>query len=678
MTRRRISVIVGSSLVFALAVGSCSFRSGRHPRVVVIGFDGMDPRLCERLMDEGRMPHLAKLRAAGGFRPLGTSTPPQSPVAWSDFITGAGPGVHGIFDFIHRDPKQQYSPKYSAAETVHGDAGWEIGNHQLPLNFWPFNHAPTETRLTRHGNPFWNHLDARGIPIRIYDIPSNYPPSESHHGHMCCLSGMGVPDLMGGYGTYQYFTSDTLRPSDDEGGRRRAIFFKDGVARIKIAGPENTMLKRPARAEVEVEIRRHETRPEIRIDWQGKTALLREGEWSDWCRLDFELEMPAFLPNAHVSGICRFYVQQVRPEFKLYVTPINIDPSDPGEAKISEPPDFVTRISDELGLFYTAGFQEDHKARSNRVFDDGEYLAQARYVLKERRTLLDYALRHFNDGLLFFYFSSTDLQAHIFWWDSDDPHPVRTPEQARAGHKIIEELYVEMDQLIGEVQTRIGDATLIIMSDHGFANFRRQFNLNTWLRDNGYIEPPTCRGLGDPGRGRPVDWSRTRAYGLGLNGLYLNLKGRERDGIVDPSQRTALLDEITAKLLAVRDPKNGRSVIARVDRSDDVYPGPHQADAPDLIIGYHRDYRASWGTMIGQMTDEVLSDNDSAWSGDHCMAPDQVPGVLFSNRPLAAESPALIDVAPSILTLFGVEVPGEMTGRSFFAARRDEVAQGRN
>jgi predicted AlkP superfamily phosphohydrolase/phosphomutase len=230
----------------------------------------------------------------------------------------------------------------------------------------------------------------------------------------------------------------------------------------------------------------------------------------------------------------------------------------------------------------------------------------------------------------------------------------------------MEDLYVEMDQLIGEVQSRIGDATLLVMSDHGFANFRRQFNLNTWLRDNGYIEPPTCRGLLNPGRGRPVDWSRSKAYGLGLNGLYLNLKGRERDGIVEPSQREALLKELTEKLLAVRDPLNNEPVISRVYRAEEAYSGPYAADAPDLIVGYAREYRASWATTLGDMPDKILADNDSAWSADHCMAAEEVPGVLFSNRRIVSQSPSLIDVAPSILSVFGVPAPAEMTGRNFF------------
>jgi len=634
-------------------------------RVIVLGIDGMDPRLCERLMDAGSLPNLTRLRDAGGYRPLGTSIPPQSPVAWANFITGAGPGVHGIFDFIHRDPARQCAPYYSAAETVISDDGWEVGNHKIPLSFWPFNHNPTQTLLRREGTPFWDYLDKSGVLIRIYDIPANYPPSPSHHGHMCCLSGMGVPDLLGGYGTYQHFSEDTLVPKNEGGGKRNPLIFKNNAATATLVGPDHTYLKRPSRTEVEFKIHRHPTEPTARIDLQGSTVLLKEGEWSDWVKIKYTLEMPPFLPDAHANGICRFYLQKVRPDFRLYVTPINIDPSDPGGQKISEPEDFVTDISDELGLFYTSGFQEDHKALSNKVFTDEEFKEQADYVLKERLNLLRYALDHYEDGLLFFYFSSTDLQAHMFWWDSDDPHPTRAPDEARKGNQIIIDLYKQLDGVVGDVVDRYGDqATILVMSDHGFCNFRRQFNVNTWLRDNGYVQPSDCTSLLDPRHGRLVDWHRTKAYGLGLNGLYLNLKGRERDGIVAPDQRDALLQELSDKLLAVRDPVDGRPVIAEVYRTDEVYSGPEASKAPDLIIGYHRGYRASWATTLGDFKDDVISDNDSAWSADHCMATSELPGVIFSNRPIMHEQPSLVDLAPTILEEFGIRPPETMVGRN--------------
>ncbi|MGD2109062.1 MAG: alkaline phosphatase family protein [Phycisphaerae bacterium] len=654
-------------IAMALTVSSCREEASEFPTVVVLGFDGMDPILCERMMNAGELPHLDKMRRQGGYKPLGTTIPPQSPVAWASFITGANPGVHGIYDFIHRDPSKQCAPFYAAAKTEGGEEGWDVGEYKVPLTFWPFNHAPTQTLLRRGGTPFWDYLDQAGVPTWIYDIPANYPPSPSHHGHVCCLAGMGVPDLLGGYGTYQHFSEATFRIKREPGGMRKPLIFRNNIAKATLTGPENTLLKEPKPAEAEFLIYRHPTEPMARIELQGETAVLTAGEWSDWQQVDFELETPSFLPTTHVSGIVRFYLQEVRPNFRLYVTPVNIDPSDPGEQKITEPQDFITEISDELGLFYTAGFQEDHKALSNEVFADREYDRQADHVLAERLEMLGFAQKHYTNGLLFFYFSSTDLQAHMFWWDSDEPHPVRSPEEARTYHQKIVELYRQMDDVVGKVTERYGDkATIIVMSDHGFCNFRRQFNLNTWLRDNGYVQPRNCKSLLDPRRGRMVDWGATRAYGLGLNGLYVNLQGRELKGIVPPKTRDALLDEIAEKLLAVRDPENGKPVIAKVYRRDEVYSGPLASTAPDLIVGYHRGYRASWATTLGDMTDEVISDNDSAWSADHCIAADQVPGVVFSNKPILRDRPSLVDVAPTVLELFGVDTPPTMEGGSLF------------
>ena len=493
LSRRKFMQLAGTSGVASLSLlyGGCQpfakkrgKSSANGKKVIILGIDGMDPRRCERLMDRGALPNLNRLRQAGGYRRLGTSIPPQSPVAWANFITGADPGVHGIFDFIHRDPAKQCYPYFAAAQTIEGEGGWDVGDHKIPLTFWPFNHSPTETLLRREGTPFWDYLDEAGIPAWIYDIPSNYPPSPSKHGHQFCLSGMGTVDLLGGYGTYQSFSSKRRKKKHPGGGIHKPIRFNNNVAKVALTGPKNTLLKKPVDMEVEFEVYRHPQEPFARIELQGQTIVLKEGEWSGWYRVAFTIEHPSFLPDKEMGGICRFYLQEVHPNFRLYVTPINIDPSDP-EMKITEPPDFVERISDELGLFYTTGFQEDHKALSNRIFTDAEYLEQANYVLKERMNLLDYARRHYDDGLLFFYFSSTDLQSHMFWWDSDDKHPVRSAADAKKYSGVIDELYGKMDTVVGDMIKRYPDATILVMSDHGFCNFRRHFNLNTWLRDEG-------------------------------------------------------------------------------------------------------------------------------------------------------------------------------------------------
>jgi predicted AlkP superfamily phosphohydrolase/phosphomutase len=637
-TRRTFLKAAAGTAAAAAGVGAAAYWVGsrRHAplslgkKVVVIGIDGMDPRLCEAMMKAGQLPHLARLRDAGGFSPLGTSIPPQSPVAWANFINGVGPGSHGIFDFIHRHPDEQCRPFSAVAETVGG-----------------------KTLLRRQGVPFWDHLDAAGIPCTFYDLPSNYPPSPSQHGHCRCISGMGTPDMLGTYGTYQHFADDgPAEPLDESGGKRCKLTFERESAAARIIGPENT-------AAVEFQVHRDREANAAVIEVQGQKVVLRAGQWSRWTKLHFDLP---WYDLSRVSGIVRFYLQEVAPHFRLYVSPVNMDPSAPAQ-KMSEPDSFVRDVAQHIGLFYTTGFQEDYSARKNGVFTDDEYLRQAGIVLEERLTLFDRAVDDHDDGLLFFYFSSSDLQSHMFWWDSDDQHPIRTDDEAKKCFGHVHRLYRRLDRVVGDLLDRYGSrATLFVLSDHGFANFGRQFSLNTWLREFGYLGPPNCTSIM-----RDVDWTVTSAYGLGINGLYLNLKGRERDGIVEPGEKAEqLLAELKERLEAHRD-DNGEPVIRSVYRADQIYKGDATALAPDLIVGYRRGYRASWATCLGDLDSEIVFDNNLAWSADHCADALEVPGVLFCNRPLRAASPSLVDVAPSILAEFGLPTPAGMTGKSIFS-----------
>ena len=646
-------------------LGGCNRVSrGLGKKVIVVGIDGMDPRLCRSMMAAGELPNLTRLAARGGFSELGTSIPPQSPVAWSNFINGAGPGSHGIYDFIHRHPHDPCAPFFSAAETVPGVGGLEIGDYRLPLDFWPFRHQPSRTLLRRQGIPFWDYLDEKRITSIFYDLPSNYPPSPSTYGYHRCVCGMGTPDMLGTYGTYQYFAEDVPESGVEEGGGKRSRLAFDGdAARATLVGPANSMLKTPRPTEVSFEVHRDRGSNAALIEVQGQRILFRPGQWSRWMPLDFTLSMPRPLPSQHARGICRFYLQEATPNFRLYVTPINVDPSRPA-VPLSEPPELIRDLSSELGLFYTTGFQEDHKARSNGIFDDDEFRRQATMVLEERLALFEYAVENYDDGLLFFYFSSSDLQSHLFWWDaSEQPrHPTRETAEAAARFGHVRDLYRRLDAVLGDLYDRYGGrATLLVMSDHGFANFGRQFNLNAWLRDFGYLNPAECTSVV-----HDCDWSRTRAYGLGINGLYLNLKGRERDGIVEPGdEQEKLLRQLTARLLAVRD-VDGRPVIRNVYRASEIYRGPAMELAPDLIVGYCRGYRASWETCLGELTEDVLLDNPSAWAADHCADALEVPGMLACNKPIAAPHPSLVDLAPSILAEFGLPKGPAMTGQTIF------------
>jgi predicted AlkP superfamily phosphohydrolase/phosphomutase len=474
---------------------------------------------------------------------------------------------------------------------------------------------------------------------------------------------MGTPDMRGTYGTYQHYAENCPPEGIDSGsGKQSRLVFEGDTAKAAISGPENSFLKEPKPVEIEFLVHRDRSANAAAIEIQGKKILLKAGQWSQWIKLQFDFAMPWFVPDEERSGICRFFLQEVEPNFKLYLSPINIDPASPA-LTISEPTTFVQDISKRLGSFYTTGFQEDYNARKDNVFLDDEYLRQANIVLEERLALFEYAMENYDDGLLFFYFSSSDLQSHMFWWDSDDTHPIRTNDEAKKYFGQVKRLYQRLDQVIGDIADRYGSlATIIVMSDHGFANFGMQFNLNSWLRAQGYLGPAECTSIL-----KDVDWSQTFAYGLGINGLYLNLKGRERDGIVEPGEeQQAMLKELATKLEAVTD-ENGQRVIRNVYRADKIYSGSATALAPDLIVGYCRGYRASWDTCLGDLSEEILSPNKLAWSADHCADALEVPGILFSNRSLRSKTPRLVDIAPSILAEFGLPTPADMTGKNVFS-----------
>ena len=627
------AAVIGGTSYWLGGRGRVSRSAGK--KVIVIGIDGMDPRLSEVMMKEGLLPNLTKLQAAGGFADLGTSTPPQSPVAWATFINGSGPGSHGIFDFMHRHPEKVNAPFYSAAETV-GD----------------------KTLLRREGVPFWDYLDAAGVPTTFYDLPSNYPPSPSKHGHHRCICGMGTPDMLGSYGTYQHFAENGPdQPVDEAGGKRFKLKFEAQTAKGTIIGPVNTLIKEPKPIEVDFLVHRDRQADAAVIEIQGRKLLLKAGQWSAWTKLTFEL--PWYTTNA--GGIVRFYLQEVAPNFKLYMSPINMDPRKPA-LQISEPPSFIEDVAKVRGPFYTTGFQEDYNARKSGVFIDDEFLKQANMVLEERLAMFDYAVQNYDDGLLFFYFSSSDLQSHMFWWTSDEKHPIRSDDEAKKYFGHVKQLYRRLDRVVGDIADRYGSsATIIVMSDHGFANFGREFNLNSWLRDQGFLGPPDCTSIF-----HNVDWSISSAYGLGINGLYLNLKGREADGLVEPDQREELLEDLKTRLEAVTD-MNGEKVIRGAYRSDKIYSGSATALAPDLVVGYTRGYRASWAHVGGDLSSDVFQDNNQAWSADHCVDALEVPGVLFCNRSLTSKTPSLIDLAPSILAEFGLKAPSTMEGKSIFS-----------
>jgi predicted AlkP superfamily phosphohydrolase/phosphomutase len=366
-----------------------------------------------------------------------------------------------------------------------------------------------------------------------------------------------------------------------------------------------------------------------------------------------------------IWGNVRFHLQEVHPHLRLYVSPVNIDPADP-VSPVSEPVGFAREIAEEHGAFYTVGIPEDTKALTHGALSEEAFLQQAMSVLDERAECFRRTLTRFDRGCLVSYFGTSDLVQHMFWRDRDPGHPGRLPEQGNRYARVIEDLYARLDEIVANALTAMRDEdTLIVLSDHGFGSFRRQVAVNRWLAEEGYMRLVSRRPRGEDDMFADTDWTGTRAYAMGINSLFVNLRGREKYGIVPASGRRALIDELATKLLGLRD-EDGTQVVDRVDVVESVYPDADPAVAPDLVVGYAEGYRSSWGTALGAVREPLLTDNLDRWSGDHCIAQHRVPGILITSRRIQLEDPALWDIAPTVLDLFGLPTPVEMRGHPLF------------
>ena len=656
------------ALLAALAISGCG-NGTTGKKVIVLGIDGMDHGMLETFIAGGRLPNFARLAQEGDFSALQTTMPPLSPVAWSTFITGLDPAGHGVFDFLQRDPETMdvVEPFYTF-----GPEGFslDVGSWVLPL-------SGGDVELYRRGQAFWELLDNAGVDTTIFRMPVNFPPVETDGR---TLTGMGTPDFIGGHGTYSYFTD---YPPDDMTamtGHVEIVEVVNDRVEAELHGPPHPFKREPvnsggfgATGEVEYEYPDLVAPFEVFVDPEAAVAkiviqdtelVLNEGEWSDWVRVDFD----AIPYVVGLSSIGRFYLQEVRPDFKLYVTPLQINPEEP-HTPISGPEDWSKDLHDALGPFYTQELPEETKAFSEGVFSGREFWEQSQYVYGERRRALDHVLDTFEDGLLFFYFGSVDQGSHMLFHFADTEHPMHEPDELlRNG---IRTLYEEMDEALGRVLEAVDDdTTLIVMSDHGFAPFYWGVNLNTWLLEQGYVtlKDPTQRGRFPMFVN--VDWSRTRAYAFGMGGVYVNLRGREREGIVEPgAEYDRLLDELERDLLAMVDARIGANPISLIYQTRDQFAGPHLGEGPDIIVGYSRGYRYSWDGPLGEFGPDIIVDNDDEWSGDHTNDYRLVPGVLLTNQRISLETPALHDLTVAVLDEFGVAPLPEMIGEDTIVAR---------
>jgi predicted AlkP superfamily phosphohydrolase/phosphomutase len=684
---RALTVFV--TLVTLVVVAASCGRSLPPPpdrKMVVIGFDGLDPGLVERWVAEGRLPNMAKLIQRGGFYRLETSHSPESPTAWASFATGVNAGKHNIYDFLVRD-LTTYLPDTSMVRRE---------PPRFLFNYLPISRPKIES--TRGGTSFWVTAGQAGIRTSVLTVPVTYPPEDVPGGEL--LSGLPLPDIRGTMGTFYYFATDLSRYEEgntEMGGILKRLVMDGDVAKTQLVGPPNPIVRqqlRQARARspltdadkkgiAELEAVADLTLP-MTIRWhrqgagrsatieiQGQSVLLKQGEWSKWVRLEFRANL---LVRLH--GMVQLYLVNATDELQLYVSPVNWDPESP-PVPMSSPEGFAADLYERLGPYRTLGWAEATWPLNEGRMDEKTFMDDLYRAFDDRAHVILSRLDTKNWDLMVGVIESTDRVQHMMWRLIDPQHPMYDPALATEFGPAIERVYRKSDEFLGQVLDKVGpDVPVLVVSDHGFHSFRKAVNLNTWLVQEGYMtlrrDGSADKTLWDLFGGgefwEHVDWSRTRAYALGLGQVYFNVRGREAQGIVSPgAESVALADELGAKLLTMTDPDDGARIVRSVYKRDDIYTGEYLHNAPDLQVGFEDGYRVSWQTTLGGSPPGIVYPNMKKWSGDHCgFDYATIAGVLISSRKIDKAPAQIIDIGPTVLRYFGVTVPSSLDGKPLF------------
>ncbi len=632
--------------LYRLIRGQKSYKNSLAEKLVIVGLDGLEPTLTEKFMQQGKLPNLARLKNEGTYTRLKTTTPAISPVAWSSFMTGCHPAKHNIFDFLSRDPKT-YLPDLSSARIGEPKRFLKLGKYKIPLS------KPVIQGL-RKSIPFWKILGDEGIFSTILRIPITFPP-EKFNGH--CLSGMCAPDLKGSQGTFTFYTSEDK--DIEEGGVSIPVKVENNRVETTISGPVNSLVEGGEELKLPLCIQIDPEKKEAVMDISGQTITLKENAFSGWIKLTFRPGL-----GMKIRSICRFYISEMSPQFKMYCTPLNIDPEKPA-LPVSHPFIFSVYLAKLFGPYTTLGEADDTWALNEGILDEDTFIRLAYETNRETEKMLTNAMKKNRKGVVACWFQVTDSLQHMFFRYLDKNHPALKHGVRKKSDRVIEDLYINMDKMVGRIMDRLSPGSaLIIMSDHGFKSFRRGMHLNSWLYRNGYLHLKD--GKESSGEWfKDVDWSRTKAYGLGLGGLYINQKGRETQGIVEPGEETLRLkSELKDKLEALVDEQTQTKPVNKIYIKDNIPGGPYLGNCPDIIMGYSEGYRVSWDSVTGKVHSELFEDNIKAWSGDHCIDPELVPGILFCNYQINRKDVSITDIAPTVLNIFGVPVPGHMDGES--------------
>jgi predicted AlkP superfamily phosphohydrolase/phosphomutase len=614
----------------------------KYKKVMLLGLDGLDPKILFPMMNRGDLPNFKKLSLLGANFPLATSVPAQSPVAWASIATGNNPGYHGIYDFLDRRVSD-YMPELAILK-------------MNPKNFLGKRESMFLTVM--QGETLWDYTSSSDIPSTVIRWPSTFQPKQNQAR---LYAGLGVPDLKGGLGKYTFYTTRDVPRSEEGAEKVVKVSLNSQKIETFIFGPRigKVASREEAKTKAVVKI---EDSVSAEIYIEDKSVRLKKGQWSEWVEVTFKVGL-----MKTVTGTVKFYLSNINPEFELYMTSVQINPKKPAFV-ISSPDSYIRELSGDLGSFYTLGLSEDTKALEEGRIDEEAFISMCEEIISEQEKMLWHELDRFQEGLLAFAFFTTDRIQHIFWVTKDPQHPLYDRQYAEKYGHIIDDYYRRADRILGRVLDGIDEETaLMTFSDHGFSTFRRTVHINRWLVEKGFMKLTRKVEKEDKEGGglfQYVDWNRTQAYALGFGSVYLNIKGREKQGILQPGTETeTIMGKISEGLKELKDPEEGRKAVRNVYTCSNIYTENKMNKSPDLVVGFQEGYRASWQTAIGGTPYHIFEDNLKKWSGDHIVDPSLVPGIFLSNFKIRRDKPHQMDIAPTVLSCFGMPAPG-MEGTS--------------
>jgi predicted AlkP superfamily phosphohydrolase/phosphomutase len=684
---RALALAVAAVATICLACSGSSRRPASKfgQKLIVLGFDGMDPHLLQKWMGEGKLPNIAKLAKQGGFYPLQTTHSPESPTAWASFATGVNAGKHNIYDFLVRDTTT-YLPDLGMVTRTPA---------KFLFNYFPI--AKPKIRSIRGGTSFWVTAGSHGVRSDVLTVPVTFPPEDVDNGRL--LSGLPLPDIRGTMGTFSYYATDLSRYEEgntEMGGILKRLVFEGDRADSELEGPPSPIVRQEIEAirrrgptlgesdrarlaelqaaqdvRIPFSIQWNRAAKSAAIDIDGQTIQLQQGVWTPWIDLTFKIN---FLVRVH--GMVQMLLENGGSELQLYVSPVNFRPDEP-PVPMSYPASFSGELFKEIGNYRTLGWAEATWPLNEGRMDEKTFMDDLMVAFDDRAKVILHRIDAKDWDLLVGVIESTDRVQHMMWRLIDPKHPLYDAALAAKYGDSIERVYRHADEFVGEVVRHAGPGMpILIVSDHGFHTWRKAVNLDTWLVQNGYMTLKGQQGadkkLADLFGGgtfwENVDWSRTRAYAMGIGQIYFNLRGRESQGIVSPgAEASTLADELAKKLLTITDPEDGTPIVRAVYKRDDIYSGPYLSNAAELQVGMNDGYRVSWQTTLGGSPPGIVYKNDRKWSADHGGYDYAITsGILVSNRPIVTKQPRIIDIAPTVLRFFGLSVPGDIDGKPLF------------